>query len=206
MAPSIPTPKGSQSVPSFEVPWIVIDLGRVQQILQFLGVAPLAVMLLLIGDVGPNLRPRSGANRERGVAFLPRKRRFQSLIVHPRSCSLLEFSNEIGQSVSGAQTYQEVDVVPHTADSLRNPLKPANRASEIFVEPASPFRSDPEATLLGREDDVVMQTQKRGSHSGLPLGYPGRGHNGDPVGVADISRWSSASSTTGLQVVLSLTP
>ena len=78
----------------------------------------------------------------------------------------------------------------------------ANRSVDA-PGPAMPARL-PDGNSPADETLAVIQARHiiRDRHN---LGRK-RASSTDPEGVADISRWSSASSTTGLQVVLSLTP
>ena len=57
------------------------------------------------------------------------------------------------------QTHQQMHVVPHSADALRECAEAPNRAAKIIVEARPPGWQDDRLSVFGSENEVVMQAE-----------------------------------------------
>ena len=160
-------PEGCQpSRPSVQIPIFIFHARRFQELHQLLAKRFHAMMLGLVRDVFLHLRPRRWADGEGAVAFLPSKLTQLDLFMHPDGRSLLQLPHEIGKTMRRLQPHQQVHMIGHAADTLRIPAKSRHRAAEIFVKAVSPSNVNERRTVLGGENDVVMQSKERRWHNG----------------------------------------
>ncbi len=57
--------------------------------------------------------------------------------------------------MGGFEGDEQMNVIGHTSDTLRNGIQASSAAAEVFVEAVAPGRGDRWFTMLGREDDVI---------------------------------------------------
>lgn len=122
------------------------------------------MMLGLIRDVFLHLWPRRRTHGEGSIAFLPCKLPELDLFVNPHRRGFLQFPHEISETMRGLQPHQQVHVVGHPANTLREPAQPRHRASEVFVQAVPPHGINQRQAVLRGKDDVVVQREKRRGH------------------------------------------
>lgn len=158
---------------SVQIPILVFHTRLLQTLDQLFAKRLRAMMLGLVRDVFLHLRPRCRAHRERPIAFLPGELLQPDFLMHPDRRCLLQLPHEIGQTMRGLQSHQQMHMVGHASDSLRKSAKPSHGAAEVFVQSVSPRGVDERHSIFGGENDVAVQDKK------------GRGHN-DAVLLASL--------------------
>ena len=106
----------------------------------------------------PVAGPRT--HRERRIPFLPGERLKTHLLMNPFRGDMLDLPHDIGGSMHGVQTHQEVDVVLDTTYRKRNRLQSAEHAAHERVEVVPPWGRDKGPTSPGCKDDMVIQVDE----------------------------------------------
>src|SRR5260370_36565160 len=118
-----------------------------------------AMVRFLVRDVVRPCISRGGTDGERSVAFLPAKVSVE-ILLDPVGRVLLEISHDISNAMHWTETRQDVHVIVHTANNLRNPVHSPDYAAQVRMKCRSPFGTDKMPSVLCRENDMVMQTEK----------------------------------------------
>ena len=69
---------------------------------------------------------------------------------------------------------EQVNMIRHATDTLRNPTQTTHGTAHVFMQPRPPFRSDPRFAIFCREDDVVQEIGMSRGHAVNGL-HPVRG-------------------------------
>ena len=158
-------PKGCQpDRRSVQVPIFVFHSRLLQKINELLTKRLHAMMLGLIRDVFLHLRSCCRAYRECSVALLPCELPQPDLFMQPDRRCFLQLPHEIRQTMRGLQSHQQMHMIGYSADTLRKPAQPRHSAAEVFVQSFPPRRVDERHSILGGENDVVVQGEKRRGH------------------------------------------
>ena len=144
---------------SIKIFGIIIDSRLVEHFHQLLAERFYAMVLVLVGDVMSNRLPSRGADREGGVTLLPRKRACSLLLMYPCGGGFFQFAHDIGKAMRGLQADEQMNVVGHATDAFGKTAQSANRAAKLIVETRPPCRSDDGLTVLGGENEVVVQAE-----------------------------------------------
>jgi hypothetical protein len=67
----------------------------------------------------------------------------------------------------GAKTEQQMNVISHAADRLRNRFESPRHAAQISMKSFTPLGTDKRALVFGAEDDVNVKTEVRRGHEGI---------------------------------------
>src|SRR6266550_4840766 len=119
----------------------------------------LAMVRFLVRNVVLHGVGRGRAYGKRSVTFLPSKLSIEVLF-HPVRRIFLEISHHICKAMHGAQTRHQVDVVFYATDNLRDGVHASDDSAQVGVQSRSPFGTDERPSFLGRENNVVMQTEE----------------------------------------------
>src|SRR5258708_30116855 len=87
----------------------------------------------LVRDVVPHCISRGGTDGERSVAFLPAKVSVE-ILLDPVGRVLLEISHDISNAMHWTETRQDVHVIVHTANNLRNPVHSPDYAAQVRMK------------------------------------------------------------------------
>ncbi|SRR5258708_7368767 len=118
-----------------------------------------AVVRLLVCDLAPNGIGRGGTDGERGVTLLPGKLSIE-IFLDPIRRVLLEISHDIGDTMHWAKTRENVQVIVHAADNLRNALHSADDTTQVRMKSRPPFGMDERPSFLRRENNMVVKTEE----------------------------------------------
>lgn len=154
---------------SVQIPIFVFHARLFQKLDQLFAKRLHAMMLGLVRDVFLHLRSRCRAHRECSVAFLPGELSQPDFLMHPDRRCLLQLSHEIRQTVRGLQSHQQMHMIGHAADTLRESTQPSHGAAEVFMQSVPPRGVDERHSIFGGKNDVVVQGKKRRGHSDAGL-------------------------------------
>src|SRR5947209_18916406 len=117
-------------------------------------------MSFLIRDISFDTRASCRTNRKCRVPFLPPEMWIEVLFMNPNGARLFELPNIVCQRVRCSQTDKSMHMILNATHCLRNTIQSADGATNVFVQPAHPFRGDRALTPLCREHNMEVQTQK----------------------------------------------
>ena len=132
-------------------------------------------MLLLPRNVFAHRLTLRCAPVECAVALLPCERGLADFLMHPARRHRFHIAHHIRETSRGAQADEQMHMVGHAADGLRDAFDVSHHPAEIGVQPLAPHSSDDWHTVLGAKNDVEMKREMGGWHGcEVPAPRPGR--------------------------------
>ena len=142
-----------------KIPLVIFYSGFIQELPVFLLKRLPTMMLHLICNIFPHTGAVRGAYGERSVSWLPLKSFNSKFLVNPSGRCLFDVLNEGRKSASGRQANQQVNMVRRATDGLRNSMGCPDKSTEVFVQAWTPVVRDKWKSVLGAEDQVVVEAQ-----------------------------------------------
>ncbi len=119
----------------------------------------LAMVRFLVRNVVLHGVGRRRAYGKRRVAFLPSKISIE-ILLHLVRRIFLKISHHICKAMHRAQTSHQVDVIFYATNNLRDAVHAPDDSTQVGMQSRSPFGTDERPSFLGRENNVVMQTEE----------------------------------------------
>ena len=151
---------------------IAFDSGLGQRVEElFLG-RSLAMMVLLDCNVLPNGRPRGGDHRKCHVTFLPAERPQADLVMCPRGRSFLQLAHDVRQTMSRFKADQQMDMIGHTADTLRKSAEAGDGSPRYSCSRARHSTAITGSRFFRREYQMIMQAPISRRHREVARVFP----------------------------------
>jgi hypothetical protein len=154
------------ALPSPQIPLVVFHHAALQHRQVFLLKRLHTMMLGLVQDIRSHRINVGRADREGSVSLLPFKSRQVNLSMNPFRRFASDPSHYIGKAMGGTKTHENVDMISYATNGMSNAAQTSDRAADVFMDAANHRIGKPRFTILGAEDNVVMQREmSRGRES-----------------------------------------
>ena len=122
------------------------------------------MVLLLIQHIRAHFFQAGCADGESSISLLPVEAGELQFLVNPRGGFAFYLAHDIGETMGGAESGEEVDVIRRAADGVWEAAHATDNAAEVFVDAVARGGREPGFTVFGAENQVVVQGKVRGGH------------------------------------------